>query len=253
MIRYCISCGIELPEETNYCGSCGKQQTDNKSCNTSKIQGNDMCSNQGIKEFVRTDEQGVIEKLEAAYNYFMKKQNDYDELDRLTEKYQIMSKRKWQNTLFLCLIVYFFFIVIFGPLLHSLITLYIFLIVTFIPIIVMIPAKTSNRYQIENDEMRLKIREIEKKLLEYYESYPDRPIAYEYSNPRFIRVIKKYIETGRADSIKEALNCIKEDIYREQMINKQEQIISNTKRAASAAELSVAAVALAYIDIRRRF
>ena len=50
-----------------------------------------------------------------------------------------------------------------------------------------------------------------------YAEYPLCPIGPEYSNPDVLYALLQVIQSGRADTIKEALNILIDDSYRQKM------------------------------------
>lgn len=58
----------------------------------------------------------------------------------------------------------------------------------------------------------------------YYESELPIKIAFEYVDPRVIKVLLSMLEKGRADTLKEAINCMIDDQYKEESIKNQKEL-----------------------------
>ena len=70
-------------------------------------------------------------------------------------------------------------------------------------------------------------------LSNYYENYGYCPVAASYTNPRILREIRKPIEMGRADTIKEAMNLLVQDAHNAEM---EAQAAATAQSASMAAQ-----------------
>lgn len=75
--------------------------------------------------------------------------------------------------------------------------------------------KVNNRKQCRRYEAEY-IR-LSEELNEHYMAYPQCPVGAEYSNPEIIEVIMGVIDSGRADSIKEAINVMINEVNQAEM------------------------------------
>jgi len=92
-------------------------------------------------------------------------------------------------------------------------------------------------------------------LMTHYTAYTanaEFPVAFKYSSPDVLLELISLISTGRADSIKEALNCFEEDIHRYNMMETQKQIIESTKEVADAATTNALFTAGVYFNTRKK-
>lgn len=65
---------------------------------------------------------------------------------------------------------------------------------------------------------------IDGKIADYYNKYSDCPISIEYSDPNTIERIISYLNSGRAENIKEAINVYEDECHKEQMITEMKQM-----------------------------
>ena len=221
---YCNNCGMQNPDGATYCNGCGKPIT----ANAEKDSFNERKSNRNSE---------IIE-LERMIRYFSKMSDKYDEYDRLTSKINLYSKGKHHALLvwgiILLAIGTFVFSATTSQLSNDLKVLA--AIVCLIPGAGMIVgyifySRNFDRNIYNLTEKRDKIAD---ELMEYYEDYGICSVGAKYTNPTNLSIIKDTIQSGRADTIKEAINVLIDDTYRNKMQQLATQTAANTAATARA-------------------
>ncbi|MPM54725.1 hypothetical protein SDC9_101505 [bioreactor metagenome] len=92
----------------------------------------------------------------------------------------------------------------------------------------------------------------ENELKSYFDSYKKSVVSFEYSNPKTINLLKHSISSGRADNIKEAINCMLDDYHKQQLLIKQDEIVENSKVAANAAKRTAVYSLGTFINTRKQ-
>jgi hypothetical protein len=72
-------------------------------------------------------------------------------------------------------------------------------------------------------------------LNEHYKAYPQCPVGAEYANPEIMEVIMGILESGRADTIKEAINVLIAEVNQAEMQKYLQNIEAYAKSASSSA------------------
>ena len=190
-----------------------------------------------------TTRQKELQRMNDLIRYFSIMQKQYDEYDEVSERIYRLSCTSskaalvWGiivtvSSLFLTILTQdatWLLLLLLGS---GLIALYIFLQIRKKKML----AEASNRYY-----------ELGEKLIVHYSKYVNCPIGPEYTNPSNLSVIQRTILSGRADTIKEALNILVEDAHRNRMENLASQTAHYAQQAAeyagnTAANTAVTAV-----------
>jgi hypothetical protein len=158
-----------------------------------------------------------ISRLRDAYNYFAQKNTEYETLNSAIAKRASLDvgTRDFGRSLF------------FGP------TLLLMIIEYF--------RSKKNKKRLE-----AQISEIQGALTPYYRAYMDCPVAFEYSSPAYLAELIRLMESGRADSIKEAINIAIDDNHKRNLLNMQHDIARNTASAARSARSAATASWLSF-------
>lgn len=98
--------------------------------------------------------------------------------------------------------------------------------------------KNRNRQKLVDSTNRY--YELSDELYKYYCKYTNCPVGPEYTNPSNLMVVQRTIISGRADTIKEALNLLVEDAHREKMENLASQTAQYAQQAAVYAQQTAA-------------
>ena len=254
MKKYCFNCGSELPTGAKFCSQCGKQQKQEAKAEK-QIYNQSKVANRISKKDSCSDKDRLISDLERAHIYFQQKQSDYDDFDNLTNKKAEITRPNG-GTLFLLGIVlafvaYFVIYLVF----IELDSMFLFWALMFIggvifPIIQFNKSNTKVNNQIMLIDQQLK--GIEKDLHTHFNAYPNSPVSFKYSNPKIIDVLKDNISSGRADNVKDSISCMLDDLYKQQMLKKQDEISKNVKNAADSASAAALFSAGIFLNTRKK-
>ncbi len=266
MSKFCTDCGTQLEDAAKFCAKCGKVQTVketqeqlNPNCkiegqggeNTKFEQKN--CNQSGTTNCA-SEKNNLLDELENASQYFEQKQSSYDNFINLEDR-KIRLKKPNGFALFVVgVILAFLFYCIISFNFYEL-DGWILILVSFVGFGVVLPIMIFNKgnAKVKNQLVSIdqKSSEIETVLHEHFNAYHNSPVSYEYSNPRVIAILKTYISSGRADNIKEAINCLIDDYHKQQMLSKQDEIAKNSKDTANAASFASLFVAGTFLKTRK--
>lgn len=225
---FCQNCGKQVSETASFCYSCGNQ-----------IQGFAQASNLQRND-IRKNE---ITELEKMISHFSLKREVYREYDYVCSIVEELSKGKK-----VALLVWGIILTAFGSL-YTLISLFdnipkeaimIILLFTFFPGIMMLiffiihSVKHNNKKEIYFKKYYV----LSNELYNHYLKYENCSIGVAYSNPDFLRFLLEKIYSGRADTIKEALNLTVDDSKYRDLSNKLSEIQRNTSIAATNAGMA---------------
>ena len=220
---YCSKCGKQISEDSSFCTYCGNPLKEV----TAPAQTVDF---QTQKNDIRQSELNV---LADAYNYFNKKKSIYNEYDSVCDSLNYYSRGAKSG------------LIIWGCIIFSITTLILFilaaaesfeafpylLITGMFPSILMIiggilmkinNAKKMTYYK--NEYSRLVVD-----LYRYYLQYKNCPFGPEYSNPNSIKRISSILQSGRADTVKDSLNLMLNDINMRRLNSYNELTERNTR------------------------
>ncbi|MBE7058317.1 MAG: zinc ribbon domain-containing protein [Ruminococcaceae bacterium] len=227
---YCQNCGKQVSETDSFCEFCGNQIR--SFVQNSNLQRNDIRNNE-------------VEELKSLIAYFSLKTETYREYDAVCQKVEQLNKGK-------CVSLLVWGIILTG--ISSLLTLVcisdnvvtelyvILMLFLFLPGIMMIlffirHAKNHDR---EKAIYYKKYYDLANDLSNHYLKYKNCPIGIEYSNPEFLQFLLEKIYSGRADTIKEALNIVVDESKYRILSEKLSEIQRNT--SATATNASMAAI-----------
>lgn len=193
-------------------------------------------------------EQTPIQQLHEAYSYFFRKINLYRDYNNKCEQLSRMENAK-PSYLMGCGVAVAIVVVasipvgfIFGALFNSIDAAFTGVqvcIVAAIIAMILINKRKANKNQNAILEVKYQAGRLEKEIEKYYREYPGQcPVHIAYSHPETIAQLCSYLETGRADSLKEALNLMEEELHRNRMEQQQQRIEYRTAQAARAATAS---------------
>lgn len=213
-MSFCTKCGTKNPDNVKFCASCGNVVGgDNQAASTPAYQGQ--------KDEIRKSE---IAALESVYKHFKGKRALYEEGDRIDDKLERLSRGVRSAMLVWGAILLFlgciFVISVKG--------LGIFLLVVggiFFGICLF--RKIFNRvqlakYQSENER-------VTKEINDYYRTYPNCPVGVDYTHPVATEALLEYMRSGRADTIKEAINVLIADLNQASLEESQAELAARLR------------------------
>lgn len=254
---YCSKCGILVDEDASFCSKCGAAinvQTDPAVIAPPMIPINIQSSFISQQENSRKE---FLDELDQMIKYFSKKQSLYDEYDRCSENIAYYSDPKTRipivgstgkgrivaGSILMGIFGFFTMIALLfvdshGRGLHWVTIWGAFMGVGITLLVSGAKTKNYNRWYLKNEkEARLannkkKFEEVANELAVYYQKYGYCPTGPSYTNPKILKQLRELIYTGRADSIKEAINLMHQDAHNSAM---ELQATLAAQSAASAA------------------
>lgn len=206
---FCSKCGAEIDDNAQFCSVCGNTIS-------SASQSWNSASNLKIQKSTRAETESVINEL---INYFSIKSDLYQEFDKNELK---LYKTKQVNALkvitciLICTIVFSFawFIIISQISGNEIVLITASSICAIIVLAIILIIRTKKIKKLTNRQ-----NEIISKISDYYYQLEYCPIGIEYSDPAILNQLMAIVKTGRADTIKEAINIMLDDAHKNQMEN----------------------------------
>lgn len=224
---FCPSCGQQIADGSAFCSVCGKS--------TTNVAPAPVIDYQAQKQAVRQSE---IKALSQALDHFNQKREEFTEYDcvcELVNHYAQGAKG--------ALLVWGIIIATAGILMLMVPEAFLGALIAFVvpggAMIfggIMMKVKNRKNYAYFQQEYA----RLSEELYNHYVSYPNCPVGPEYANPEILEIILGVLQSGRADTIKEAINLLIDDAERSEMSEYLEMIEQNT--AAINAQTRVAAV-----------
>lgn len=230
MNKFCINCGRELSIDAIFCSKCGKQQVE--------ASNNEQNSDRIKTESNTFERQTLLQKLQKDHIYFQQQQSIYDDYDLWN--FQKVNFRGPNSvaifivSFILAVIIYFIIAINFYEIdgwLLFFCCIAVFGILLPFRINIAKKRKAQSNYRLINQ----KLSSNENLLRAHYNAYADSQVSFEYSNPKIIDVLIQNISSGRADNLKESISCMLDDIHKQQMLIKQDEIARNSKDTANSA------------------
>lgn len=234
---YCPKCGTQIEDGSSFCISCGSKITV-------------IASNQETQHnYVSPLEQRInirkseCEEIEKMIPYFSQKQDTYDEYDKTCAQLKPVFSTLITITLTLgivslaigslTLLISYSCVgneQLFGSRFFPAI-IFILIGLGSIAMCIVFKKLQNNYYQ----KTIRRINELSSELYQHYKGYGYCTVSAEYTNPSILRIILKTIESGRADTIKEAINILLENAHRNQMEEYARRTAISAAYAASSA------------------
>lgn len=226
---FCNNCGKQNPDGAKFCNSCG--------ANLFTASQNTVDEIQNERHKLRNAE---IAEIERMIRYFSKQTTLYDKYDRLSAQIDNFSKGKHYALLVWGIIVSFLGMIttsaLSGEQAGALAGVIPFLIGQGMIIGHIVYAVSFDK---RKNEFEARINQVTSELLDYYNDYGMCAVGAEYTNPSNLAAIANTIKIGRADTIKEAINILIDDAYKNNMQSLAAQTARNSAAAARAAKAGV--------------
>lgn len=227
---YCNHCGAQNPDGATFCNNCGQSVS---------MQGQAAENSNQPRMKTRNSE---LMELERMIRYFSQAADDYAEYDRLSTVIDRYAKGKHH-----ALLVWGIIIAVLGVFIFSTTSSQMnnaqkgaIALASLIPGAAMIVGYVFYARNFDRTITRAieQQNEIAERLLAHYQDYGLCSVGAEYTNPANLSAIRDTIHSGRADTIKEAINILVEDAYRYNMQQIAAQTARNTAAAARGAKAS---------------
>ena len=205
-MKYCSFCGTSMDDTALFCSKCGKK----------------------TESPTKPDNQQLLSDLEKCKSAFVTYQQKYD--IRNQAQYELI-KKPFLNGVWLyvvCLIAGFWISDALDYTFWSMGIQGLGVMGTLIGIGIVLPIIISNKRKERRSENQKKYDEMQSELIGIYESTQlPLPLAFEYSDPRIIGKLMDIVRVGRAENLKEAINCMIDDQHKLEMINAQKSSANN--------------------------
>lgn len=229
---FCKNCGQKISDQQNFCEFCGAT-----SSSTGRI-------------YSVRDEQ--ISLIDDIISFFSQKKELYDEYDKVTQRINNLKFTCARAALIWGIILSAVMTVLSLTLFISLLSdgenpLYALIPFSFVlaggALIFLFVARNKKR-RIALEIAINQYSKLSEELSNHYAVCENCPVGIEYTNPSTLLAIKKMIQSGRADTIKEAINVLLDDAHRRKMedlaVKTAQYVESNYKLSRVAVIASIA-------------
>lgn len=224
---FCSKCGKEIPDDSAFCSNCGNV--------ISGSVRSDVSSAATEQRNTREETSQIVDTLTE---YFSEKNYLYRELDLVNKNLVKVNMRSYYWKMLVA-------ISFFGTLIPSLIALAVdfeyaggvatvaFLIATTLALIIPAIVKVVRRNELNKRQANLA-----DEITDYYNQLNYCPLGVEYTDPEILAELKALIKSGRADTLKEAINTMVDDIHKNNMEAAAFTAAQNAYVAAKASRIS---------------
>ena len=243
---YCQNCGekiIEI-EGARFCRRCGRPvETQRKNKQTTQRDVTQQKPRNEVNQRANIRQQETAE-LQKMIRYFSQKSDQYREYDRLAYIMNPTNRNAPISLLIWGIICGFAGIALWSLSLSAkeyytftLRVTAIFLLLGCAVLMGMYFVYSKSRKK-EYEKNSVRFEELSNELYRHYQNYGYCLVSAEYTNPENLKAILQTIESGRADTIKEAINILVEDAHRNNMQNYAAQTAASSAAAARGATVS---------------
>ena len=245
--RICDNCGQAIPKSALFCSKCGIKQEVRSAADIERVQQWSAKEKEKIQAKMDAYVQTEVGKIDKAYNYFLKNEGAYDSYNYYATQANNYLKRAPKKPsgcaifgMIVALLaiteitgtVFYLFMGEIGAALGMLVGfgLPLFLYLRY--------RKTAEQeHASRQNEMIEKRDEALKKIWDYYRAYPGHcPVSIDYSHPRTLEYLYTLMNNHRADTVKEAINLMEEEMHRKRMETHQQELIYRATQAGNAAQ-----------------
>jgi len=207
-----------------------------------------------------SEKENILSSLDDALSHSKIKKSEYIKLDELNKHKSELHPPKFSPRLAIGIILAILIGIVTGQSTNPNPGYYITWIVMCLCVIPFIfptvwYAISKSNYKTDFEQTEKSISTLTNNLMNHYASYTNSiqfPVGFEYSSPDILSELKSLIPSGRADNVKEAINCLEDDIHKWKMLETQKQIVKNTKEAANAATANALFSAGIYLNTRKK-
>ena len=236
MDSFCTKCGNKLVPDSIFCQKCG-----NKVKKDINAKENNEEEKQPQIEVETKNSMGskndIIIELEKERKYFLSKEMLYNQRNGYINYLNTVKKPS--------VVAWFFGGGVLAVILYILLVLVISidigagLLVLWIIISIWGYVHFNNKFKNTVQNTKNVLMNSEAELHNFYNAYLNSIIAFDYSEPAIIQRLITLLQNGRADTLKESINVMLDDIHKHNMLNQQTEIAKNASNAATATGLLV--------------
>lgn len=248
-MKFCTKCGTQMDDDVNFCPKCGAASNS----------ANQVVNVESKTEVSGKDTSSIVAKLKELHSYFSEIGNAYNIFDN---GIGLISDAEWRKTvykkiklsvielsisiaiaLFFCIFAiisaiedewfYFGVTVLFGGW-----VLIIFGLVLLIGGLVYIRKWSSHKKALDFYDKNVPIAQ--KQIQEHYAKLENCPLGIDYTSPSTIERLVYYLNSHRADSLKEAINVLEDERHKANI----ENTLAATRKAAEDAAFAAQMTAI---------
>ncbi len=222
---FCSSCGTEIADGSVFCASCGASQSG--TVVSARNQSNSIQSTLAARK-------EVIEEMDRMIQHFEQKREQYNQYDDLVDTVVKKVRRAavpllvWGIIIASCGIID---VAMMGGGAKTVPVLAVSLSVGLLMIGGHIAINATRSKQVK--VMYAELCNIREELETHYKAFGPCLIGMTYTNPSILATIKETIQDGRADSPRDAINILLDDVHKDEMEALAEQTLIATEMAAS--------------------
>ncbi len=201
---FCPKCGQQIADDAQFCMHCGNAIN---ATAPAPAPAQPVVDYQAQKNAIRQSE---MKSLSDALEHFNKKRSEFEEYDLVCDLVGDFSRGAKSALLVWGIIISAFsLLALFGSLsegemggvLGSLLFITLPGAMMIVGGILMKKNNKRKRIYFENEYARLS-----QELYDHYASYPNCPVGPEYANPEILEILLGILQSGKADTVKEAIN-----------------------------------------------
>lgn len=240
-MKFCTKCGTQMEDDVNFCPKCG----------TATNSANQVVNVESKSEVSEKDSSSIVAKLKELHSYFSEIGNAYNIFDNgiglindaewrktVNKKYKmsVAAKVSW-----LLLLIFILAIVIcynaarhtysITPLLLNLLFWFLAIVAFSCGIVFSIQGKGFKNHKKALDFYDKNVPIAQKQIQEHYAKLENCPLGIDYTSPSTIERLAYYLNSHRADSLKEAINVLEDERHKANV----ENTLAATRKAAEAA------------------
>ena len=247
---FCFKCGAELPDGAGFCSSCGASLNSGApspqapamdyQAQMAQMQQMQQMQAQQYQMQKNSIRQSEIASLANCYEHFNQKRETFKEYDRIGQRVNYYARGAKSALIVWGGIIAGFNLILLTGFASSeppASVVFMFLLgmliggVMIFGGIMMKVKNKKNRALVESEYIRLS-----QELNDHYNAYPMCPVGAEYANPEILELIMNVLNSGRADTIKEAINVLIAEVNQAEMNAYLENIEAYSRSAANASK-----------------
>lgn len=222
---FCPFCGAQVMDGASFCNACGGNITGAPAPAHNTAPAYNPVDYQTQKNAVRESEMTALAKT---IDHFNLKKNEFDQYDAVCELVNYYSRGAKSSLIVwgaICFFLGIFCAFAMGD--AAVAPLLIFSLPGCLMIAggILMKINSKKKYAFYQAEYA----RLSQELYEHYMAYPNCPVGAEYANPDILAVLMSYLQSGRADTIKESINVAVSEATRAEMNDYLATIQANTE------------------------
>lgn len=247
-MKFCTKCGTQMEDDVNFCPKCG----------TASNPTNQVVNVESKTEVSEKNTSSIVAKLKELHSYFSEIENAYNIFDN---GIGIINDAEWRKTVnkrykmsvagIICWILTAIFILqciktfggIFiysGATTKFFLSLFLGVITVSFAITFSIYGKGFKNHKKALDFYDNNVPIAQKQIQEHYAKLEDCPLGIDYTSPSTIERLVYYLNSHRADSLKEAINVLEDERHKANV----ENTLAATRKAAEDAAFAAQMTAI---------